>query len=298
MKVSKVKAKKGRTEEPSEIPLDYMEDGEFQIPSDKFLDYCILLYGESAIGKTSLVSHIPGCYILQLDPNRKSLKVRQSSIKDMSLSELKRERPDFSSWQIACATIQRALEDDSVKCIAIDNIGLFYEHCFRHVCWKLGIKDPNEQNDFGQTWREIADLFADMLNKVLYNDKGLVCVSHNTTKEIKEADDSTYDRIEPAVQKGAFKWLKECTNYAFYMQYYQDRRVFTVRNTKEIWTKCSVDLSVPHFFDPEGNPARRIPMGNSPQEAWSNLMSSFSNELFDVDHVEEADIPKKKKKIR
>lgn len=295
MKVSKVRANKVRKEEPAEIEVDYMEDGQFQEPSENFLDYCVLLYGESAIGKTSVVSQIPGCYILQCDPNRKSLRVRQSAIKDMSLSEMKRERPDHSPWQISCATIERALQDDSVKCIAIDNIGLLYEHCFRHVCWKLGIKDPNEQNDFGQTWRDIADQFSDMLNKVLYNDKGLVLVSHNATKEVKEADDSTYDRIEPAVQKGAFKWIKECTNYAFYLQYYNDQRVITVRNTKEIWTKCSVDLSTPHFFDPDGNPVRRIPMGNSPQEAWGNIISSFNNELFDVDHVSEDKVVKKKK---
>jgi hypothetical protein len=300
VKVSKTRNKK-RREEPAEIPLDYMEEGTFQEPSNTFLDYCILLYGESAIGKTSVIAQIPGCYILQCDPNRKSLRVRQSAIKNMTLSELKRERPDFSPWQIACATLQKALEDDSVRCIAIDNIGLLYEHCFNHVCWKLGIKDPNEQNDFGQTWREISDLFSDTLNTILYNEKGLVLVSHNTVKEVKEADDSTYERIEPAVQKGAFKWMKECTNYAFFMQYYNDQRVFTVRNTKEIWTKCSVDQDSPHFFDPEGNPVKRISMGASPQEGWSNLISAFDNELFDVDHVaetaEKPALKKKKKKV-
>lgn len=286
MNVKQIKKAKSPVLDKSEISIDYMEAGETTQPSDNLLDYCVLLYGESAIGKTSILTQIPDCYIVQFDPKRVGLKARQTNIPDLTIADMNKNRVKHSSWDMTCSVIEKALNDDSVKCIGIDNFGLMYEHAVRHVCWQEGIKDPQENNDYGKTWNVLNDMFRQVVNSCLYNSKGLFIVSHDVTREVEEGDGSKYDRIEPALMKGARKWVKEVTDFAFYMRFYRDQRVITVRNSKEIWVKCCTDIENPRFVDSDGNLLHNISAGASPQEAWSNLLGGFNNEINDVDREE------------
>jgi phage nucleotide-binding protein len=262
----------------------YLPEGETIEPSDSLLDYCILIYGESAIGKTSTVSKIPGVYMIQIDPKRKNLSIRQSNIPNMSLEELNKERPKFTPWQILSAMIDKLCADPTVKTIALDNFGLLYQHALRHKCYKRTIKDPSEENDYGQTWREIEDDMTTVLNKILAAGKGFVAIAHDTSREI-ETVEGTFERIQPEMMKAAFKWIKACTDFAFYMSFADDgSRVLHLRSDKEIWTKCCTDEDLPRFMDPQGKPLMQISCGSSPSQAWMNLNLAWENKLQDVSY--------------
>lgn len=298
MKVRKASGRKLDLGKKSEIINDaYLAPGELNEPSDNLLDYVILLYGESGIGKTSTASKIPGSYVIQCDPNRRGLKIRQTCIDDMTISELKENRDKPTPWEVIKSVYKKACADKSVKVIVIDNFGMFYEHCLRHRCFKLGIDDPQEQNDYGQTWRDIKDEMVSLLNKVNSVGKGLFLIAHDAKKEILLKDDTTVERIQPALMSAPFDFVKAVTNFAFYMAHLSSGRVVYLRTGSEIWSKCCTDGDQPRFFDPEGNPVNRIPAGNSPSECWQNILRSWDNELFDVDHVDESK-KRKKKKIR
>lgn len=279
----------------------YMPEGETSEPSNNLLDHCILIYGESGIGKTSVVKQIPGLYMIQCDPNRKGLSLRQSDIPNKSLTQLKRTIPEFSPWQLAEGLIEKLCDDDTVSLIAIDNFGLLYEHAMRHRCWKLGINDPSEKEDFGKTWREIEDMMTAALNQVLYSGKGLILITHDTSKEVvKGGSGGKFERVEPDVMKAAFRWLKACTDFGLYMTYSDDRseRIIKIRGGRDTWLKCSVDESDPHFMDPDGNPVEQISAGSSASEAWENLNKSWNNQLRDADWRPVGAAKKKTKKRR
>ena len=266
----------------SEADIGYCEEGETIQPPDNLLDHAFLIYGESGIGKTSICSKIPGSYIIQCDPNRKGLGIRQTNIDNTTLIQLKKVRPKLTPWDKVVLTMDRICDDDSVKCVVIDNFDLFYQSIFRHRCYQIGINDPSEENDFGQTWRDIEDNMTQQLNRLLYSNKGVVLITHEQTKEV-EAGSSTYERIEPACMKAPFRWIKACTDFGFYLSYGDSgERIWNIRGDREIWLKSCTDEDSPHFYSPDGEPVRQISAGNSPREAWANLIKSWNNELDDI----------------
>ena len=283
-RATKVRKKPRKTTPTTETSVEYLEEGETVEPSDSFLDYCILIYGESGIGKTSVASKIPGAYVIQCDPNRKGLRIRQTCIDNLTIETLKKLRPSQTPWDKICFLIDRACEDASVQCVVIDNFGLFYEHALRHRCYKQMISDPSEENDYGQTWRAIETEMTEQLNKLLYAEKGIVLIAHDVSKEADLPDGSKFERIEPSMMKAAFKWIKACTNFAFYMAHGEDGRIMKLRGGRDVWLKCCTDEDNTRFFDPEGNPLHEINMGTSPKQAWVNLMLAWDNKIQDVNH--------------
>jgi phage nucleotide-binding protein len=288
---------KSKSTDKTSPAVKYIPDGEVIEPSSNFLDYCILIYGESGIGKTSTCSKIPDSYIIQCDPNRKGLSARQTNIDNVSLSDLKSDRPDYTPWEQLVMLVDLICDDDTVKCVVVDNFGLLYEHAMRHRCYKLMVNDPGELNDYGQTWRSIDDMMTSLLNKLLYANKGIVLITHDTTKEV-EMVSGNFERIEPAVMAAPFRWLKACTDFAFYMAYGDNGdRVFNLRGDKEIWLKCCTDEDQPRFHDPQGKPLRQISCGTSPKEAWQNLCKAWDNEIQDVDFKQKTKKSRSSRKI-
>ena len=289
------KSKGTRSKQTIDEVIAYASPDDLVGGSDAITDHIILVYGESAIGKTSTCHNIPNSYIIQCDVKRKGLIGRQSFIPNVSLEELKRDNPKFTPWNIAAETIKQAAEDKTVDVVIVDNFGKLYEHAYNNKCYRNRIKDPSEENDFGATWREIEDELTSAMNAILENDKGCVIISHAKEVEIELPDGEKYDRIQPEMMKAPFKWLKACTDYAFYLSYGDaGDRVWNLRGDKEIWLKCCVDVdNAPHFMDPDGNPVNQISAGTSAKEAWKNLVESWNNKIRDIDYKP----PRLKKKV-
>jgi hypothetical protein len=300
MKVTKSIKRKPVTKQekpPIDDLIGYCEEGTaIEIPAD-FMDYVLLLYGESGIGKTSVASKIPGSYIVQCDPNRRGIKARQTNIPEMSLLDLKRIKPPYTPWEIAEATINKICGDDSVRCGVVDNFGVLYEHAFRHICYKRMIDHPSDMNDFGKTWGEIEDLLTTAMSKFVEAGKGICIITHDRVREVEQANGVKFERVEPDVSKAAFKWVKACTNYAFYIAF-DDKgdRVVQVRSGNEIWTKCCTDQSEPHFYSPSGKPVRSLDAGTDPGQTWQNIIDSFNNKVECVEEQKEAKRKKFQKK--
>ena len=254
-------------------------------PSDNLMDYCIMIYGESGIGKTSTVGSIPGVYILQCDPKRRGLKVRQTEIPNMSIGALnKGNHGDYTPWERVMKTIDLLVEDNSVECTAIDNFQLFYDAAMRHHCYKGDIDHPNDANDYGATWQKIRGAVTEQAARLLEADKGLVLICHDRVKEHDTGYDK-YDRIEPWITGQAFEWVKQATEYVFYLSHGADGdRVVTIRGGEDIWLKCSADETSNHFCDPDGNPIKQFSAGSSPSECWENINAAWRGELRDINY--------------
>jgi hypothetical protein len=280
--------------------------GELTEPPDNILEYRICIYGESAVGKTSLVAQIPNSYIIQGDVQRKGLRVRQSLIPNCPLNELQSffKEHGTTPWEMTREFIKQASTDDTVEVLILDSADSLYNHCHRYICWKMGIQHPNDtQPDYGASWTAIKEEFHEGMHPYVESGKGLVFVCHNTEREIPDlattnakGKEIPFMRQEPEAQKALFEHLKKVTDFALYFNFRKGKRTLHIRNyDAKIWTKCSTDEdeSIRHFFDPEGNPLSMIDMGNSPGEGWENLNKAFDNEMFDVDYK-----PKPKKTVK
>jgi len=290
-KKSSVRPVKGGKSSPTKKPsqkkpiIDYMEDGQINSPPEKILEYAVLIFGEKGIGKTTLAGNVPGSYINQYELRRRSAKVRQTNIPIHSATKLgkmkaqaKRSGKDFfTSWQMIQAAHDLQLADDSVECIIEDTIDGAWKACMAHICFNKGIEDPTEANDYGQTWRQLKDEFLSEYERILDAGKGLWFISHATFKEVELRGDDKYELLVPTCEKGAFEFLKQVVDFAFYYGYHQGtRRVLRLRGNEDIWAACAVD---DHFCYDDGTPLEMIEMGTNPTEAYERMQDAFDNKV-------------------
>lgn len=260
-------------------------------PPENFLSYCSFIYGESSIGKTSLAAEIDGAVVLQFDPKRKNLRIRQVEMEYKTIGQLNKEKPDLTPWQIFVEYLAAGYEDDTVQAIIIDNVSKCYESCMNHVCYENGHTHPNDAKDYGQTWKAIADEFESTLNTFRSSDKGLILISHGHFREVTPPHGDPFDRWEPDIPKKAFEFVKANCDFVFNYHMHEGKRCIMVRSDEDVFTKCSVDE---HFMSPSGNQLRVIDAGSSPAQAWSNLQEAYKNKVKDISEG----VEKKVKKIR
>ena len=245
-------------------------------PPKNLTDYCICLFGEKGVGKTSKVSEFPDSLIMMLEPKRRNLKIRQVNIQPMGIKELNIENPTLTPWQLCQSYVKAILEDDSVKTVGIDTVDRLYEACLLHHCYQKGVTHPGEMNDYGATWHAIKDDFETTLNKLLYADKGLVFISHSHLREIEGKDGLT--QWIPTCSPACWKYIKAVCDFAVFYGYAGNERAMTIRGNDLIWSACG---SEDHFLTKGGEPISQFKAGKSHKTAYKNLCAAFNNKLSD-----------------
>lgn len=249
---------------------------ELNEPSTTLTDYCICLFGEKGVGKTSLAAQFDGSLIIMLEPKRRNLRIRQVNVNPMSVKDMEQSNPKQTPWMLIREYVQAILEDDSVKTVGIDTVDRAWEACINHHCFQKGVKDPSDVNDHGRTWRVIKDDFEQTMNKLLYADKGLIFISHAHLREVEshEGDNQWVPTCAPA----AWKYLKAVCDLAIHFGYTESQRALTVRNSGKIWSSCG---PTDHFRTKDGTPLQTFFSGESHEETYTILTDAFNNQLND-----------------
>lgn len=272
-------------------------------PPDDFHKYVTCIFGEKGVGKSSLVAQFPKYVVLQAEPRRRNLRIRQYPLTVMTLQDIKKASRGKDSyvtpWMVFQEFMEKSLKDRTVEGVAIDTIDQVFGAALAHHCWMLGIQNPNDMNDYGATWNLIKDDFTSTLNRFTAHtpEKGLVVTSHATFKEVQSRDGSaSYDLLVPTCAKGAFDWIKQACDFAFYYGFYQKQRALYLRGSDLIWASCGNDE---HFNDAQGDPLEVLSMGDSPSTAYANLLAGFENRGVDfVKQLSEKKTSTKKRKVK
>ena len=290
---TKIRASRRKTTEPKqrkkkvtrERPSIPSPEDVFDIP-DTLLSFATCIYGESGIGKTSLISQIPDSFIIQCDPRRKGLRSRMVNIEDVTIETMTRTKMDRTPWMDIKDLIDDACTDKTVQCLIIDNFGKAFQHATNHVCWENGLIHPTDANDFGKTWNVIDTEVMTILKKYHDTGKGLVFLCHAQTKEVESAGETV--KVEKVIPKGTKRCnqiIEECCDLVFFYGYDDGNRCFTIRNNDDnthVWCKTCIqetDGQFEQFVYTDGSPIYTIPAGSSASEAWDNLNMAYENEL-------------------
>lgn len=247
---------------------------ELNEPPTNLKDYCLCVFGEKGIGKTSIASQFPDSLVLMLEPKRRNLRIRQVNIEPMSLKDMSQKNPEMSPWTTVREYVRAILADDSVQTVVIDTIDRAYEACLNHHCFEKGLSHPNDANDYGATWHGIKDDFESTMSKLLYADKGLIFISHAHLRE-QEAKDGLEQWV-PTCSPAAWKYMKAVCDFALYYGYAGTDRAITIRGNAGIWSACGV---TDRFLLKSGEPLEQFTTGKSHEDAYKNLLAAFNNKL-------------------
>lgn len=254
---------------------------ELNEPPDDLLSYCMFIYGEKGIGKTSLAAQFPDAVVGMLEPGRRNLRIRQVNLN--------------KGWEHVKKFTKACCKDRTVKTVVYDTVDRLYDCCFNSVCYNAGVTHPNDANDFGKTWKAIKDEFENLLADVQFAGKGIVLLSHSKWKEIEIRDGEKKELLCPTLSESPWNTVKAITDYAFYYGYHKNKRAMYLRGHADLWCACG---SKEHFLSSKTKkPLRTIYLGEDPELAFSSLEKAFHNQVADISELELA-APKAKAKAK
>ncbi len=235
---------------------------EFSEPLISFLLYTMLIYGEKKIGKTSLAARFPRAMVLMTEPGGKALRLKARMVR---------------TWLEFKAYIDLLETDVDFDTVVIDIVDFLYDMCFDYICQKNVVKHPNDANDYGDTWKQIAAEWRDELTRLMAC-KAVVFISHAVEKEQQLRSGLTANRIVPSMSKGAAGFVAGAVDTIAYYGYDGNDRRLIIRGNELLDAGTRLEEN---FITTEGYDVYSINMGSSAQEAYDNLVAAFDNELED-----------------
>ena len=283
----------------TEDEFDYPAPDEFNIPPENFDSYVRVIYGQKGIGKTTSCSTFPDSLTLMIEPKRRGLKIRQLPLEAYDAKSIRDGSPD--TWQKLVNTMDRIIDDPTVKCLNFDSIDLTYKACYYSVCARRNIDSPEGAGrSSSDVWLEIEAEFAGFMNSVNDSGMGINFISHNKERETKDIVGGKLGMVEPSCSPACLRYLKQAADIVLFLGKYDGKRACMVRDeSNEAFVSPGPEG---HFMQPNGKEISifEIPNyvggeGTTPYEAF---VKAFDNELWDMDTLdeekEEYTTPKKK----
>lgn len=180
--------------------------------------------------------------------------------------------------------------------ISIDTLPLAYKMAMSWTGKVKGFEHPTDANDFGKSWGFVYDNFERPIKKLL-NEKdrfGVMFHAHESTQEIETRDGTKVSRIVPEGSKQVWEFINAHIHNIWYFHSRGSKRFLQLRSD-EFAFACTAFKK--RFLTPDGEMIQAVPMGNSEEEGYENLMLAFNNEQEETYSYEESSKEKPKKKL-
>ena len=253
-KTSLIKKRKNVDEDLGiELPLELTE------PSTQIGDYSFLIYGSKKIGKTSLSAQFPGVLAFMFEPGGKALRMRQLACE---------------TWSHFKQAIDKLDGKNPFKTFVVDTASVAYDRCMDYVCTKADIEHPGDEG-YGKGWNRVKQELSSQFSRLMLKQAGLICLAHDKVEEIETKSGRKYNKIMPTLSGQAEGYFAATIDVIGYYHIDDNQRWLQIREDDFAMAGCRCEEN---FLTPDGQQIFKIPMGNSPQEAYDNLLKAFNNQ--------------------
>lgn len=235
--------------------------------------YSVLVHGEPGIGKTSTAMQaFTNTLLITFDPPQKSMAILQVYC------------PDWVTFKryIDSLLAEAAAKGSSFpyKRIVVDGIDKAHRLCQIYTEKILGVKDVADA-DWGKGFGSLDKNFTEQIRRLLSLspqpwDCGAWFISHSVWREVETRKKGPkINKLVPLMKGGADREITGLVDCIFAYQYLDKRHIMVVRGDERTYAKCRIDG---HFLTPKKERIVEVPMGDSAQEGWNNLLRAFNNQ--------------------
>jgi hypothetical protein len=238
-------------------------------PATQFNQFRYLIFGQKKIGKTTMFGQMPNALFLPTEEGVKDLAVYQSVDKD--------DRPILlDTWPLFKAWVQGFIQSKKFDATIIDTIDGAYDLCEDWVCSELSIENPRDEA-WGGAYTMIYRQFKNCFRPLMTCGKGVVLLSHDKTREVERWDsDKPINQLQCSIGGKCGNYITGAVDLWGYYGYYKDSRRLYIKGNQ--YLDCGSRFNH-HFLTPKGKKLPYIPMGDSPEESYTNLLLGFDNKL-------------------
>ena len=158
--------------------------------------YSVFLYGAPKTGKTTIACQFPGALLLAFEKGYSTIGgVLAQPIN--SWSEFKKLFAEFKDPAVK----------ERYQTIVIDTADIAYSYCEKYICTRESDAKHSYQNvadiPYGKGYSMAMDEFDECIRKILQLGYGLVIISHDQDKTMKNENGEEYNQIIPTLDKRA-----------------------------------------------------------------------------------------------
>ena len=158
--------------------------------------YSVFLYGAPKTGKTTIACQFPGALLLAFEKGYSTIAgVLAQPIN--SWSEFKKLFVEFKDPAVK----------ERYQTIVIDTADIAYSYCEKYICTRESDAKHSYQNvadiPYGKGYAMAMDEFDECIRKILQLGYGLVIISHDQDKTMKNENGEEYNQIIPTLDKRA-----------------------------------------------------------------------------------------------
>ena len=158
--------------------------------------YSVFLYGAPKNGKTTIACQFPGALLLAFEKGYSTIGgVLAQPIN--SWSEFKKLFVEFKDPAVK----------ERYQTIVIDTADIAYSYCEKYICTRESDAKHSYQNvadiPYGKGYSMAMDEFDECIRKILQLGYGLVIISHDQDKTMKNENGEEYNQIIPTLDKRA-----------------------------------------------------------------------------------------------
>lgn len=231
---------------------------ELSEPSHNIGDYTFLFYGSKKIGKTSLAAQFPKALAFMFEPGGTALRLLQQPC---------------PTW----AHFKQSIDKVPAKCpyetFIVDTASVAYDRAMEYACAKANIEHPSDEG-YGKGWDKVKKELSSQLSRLMLMDAGLIALAHDKIQEVETKSGRKFNKIMPNLSGQAEGYFSATIDVIGYYHIDDNQRWLQIREDDFAMAGCRCEEN---FLTPDGQQIFKIPMGNSPQEAYANLLLAFEN---------------------
>lgn len=238
---------------------------QINVPPNDITAYKYVIVGPKKSGKTSIASKFPNALILEGEVgNAKHLRCKSV---------------DIANWRDFVDIVGQLEKAPKGYCdtIVIDNLPSFHRYCQDYICAQKGIEYPGDQSH-GKAWSALDLEFNKQMVRLHALGLCMVYTAHTKMVEHEKASGGKYTKLECEGGAAAIRFVDVYSHLWGVLELDpKGQRYLRIQGNQDIKAGAFTNE---HFQDSAtGKPIERIPLGNSPDEAYKNIELAFHNML-------------------